>query len=134
MANATTLSANAINDHWFGKVTPTVPSTYYLAISTTEVQNDGSGLTEPTDANYERVAISNLKTSFGNSSGGVVSNITEFSFPESSTNQGIIGYWAILDTVTGGNVYWKGALTASKTVESQTTLVVPVGAIQITTR
>ena len=133
MANLTYYSANKINDRLFGATAYTPPTTYYLGVSTTSVGANGTGATEPSDTAYARVSIANLKTSFGNSSNGVVSNIIQFQFPESLASWGVIGYWFISDSLTGGNIWYRGSLTASKTVEAQTTLILPVGSLQITT-
>jgi len=133
MANLTYYAANRINDRLFGSTAYTPPATYYLGISTTAVTQSGTGIAEPTDTAYSRIAITNNKTNFGASSSGVVSNIVQFQFPESLVSWGVIGYWFISDSLTGGNIWYRGSLLTSRTVESQTTLILPVGSLDVTT-
>lgn len=133
MANLTYYSANAIADYLFGAVTFTLPSSYYLGVSKTTINKGGTGITEPTDTAYERILIGNLKTYFTTSVNGVVSNSVAFSFPESQANWGVITDWFISDSATGGNIWYAGTLANAKTLEINTALLLPSGALQITT-
>jgi len=124
--------SNSILDHWFGLTSPTVPTNWYMGISTSSISPDGSGISEPTsDPNYARVAIANSKVSFTTSSNGSLSNAVQFTFPESTISWGTITHFFLSDAATSGNIKVYGALTASRTVESQTTLILAVGALQI---
>lgn len=127
MANATYFAANQINDRAFGSTSFSYPVTYYLGISTTSVQKDGTGITEPVDGAYARIAITNNKTNFSVSALGELSNLVEFTFPESTVDQGTIVDWFFSDAATGGNIWYYGTLTNSRNVESATVLVLPVG-------
>lgn len=132
MANITNILRNSIGDQFFGDVSPTVPNTYYLGISTTPLAVDGTGATEPTDPSYLRVAITNDKTSFESFTNGTASNLVQLIFPESTVDWGIVQYWFLSDSSTGGNTYLFGDLTASKTVEAQTILQLDPGDLNIT--
>jgi hypothetical protein len=123
--------ANTILDEYFGKVIPTIPTNYYMGVSTTAIQNDGTGATEPTDVAYSRVLIPNTKVSFTNANNGSLTNAVEFEFPESQTSWGIITHFFLADAITGGNIKIFGQLTNSRTVETGTILVLEVGALQI---
>lgn len=127
MANATYYAANQINDEAFGSTGFSYPTTYYLGVSTTSIQKDGTGVTEPIDGAYARVAILNNKTNFGTSSLGELSNLVEYAFDESTVNWGTVIDWFFADASTGGNVWWYGTLTNSRNVESATVLVLPIG-------
>lgn len=129
--SVTYTQANTILDEYFGRVTPTIPTTYYMGVSTSIIQNDGSGITEPVDVAYARVPVGNTKVSFSNSNNGVVTNLLEFQFPESQTSWGIVIYFFLADSATEGNIKFFGQLTNSRTVEVGTILVLEVGALQI---
>ena len=128
MANLTYYSANKIQDYILGNVSFTNPTIWYLGISSTAPQVDGTGVTEPTtDPSYERVVIANNKISFSSASSGEVANIASFQFVESSINQGVVTHWVLYDALTGGNMWQFGNLTNSRTVEISTTLLLPIG-------
>jgi hypothetical protein len=129
--SVTYTQANTILDEYFGKVTPTIPTTYYMGISTTTIQNDGTGASEPVDVAYQRVAIPNTKVSFTIASNGSLKNAVEFEFPESQVSWGIITHFALYDQQTGGSIKVFGQLTNSRTVETSTILVLEPNALQI---
>jgi len=129
--SVTNQQANIILDEYFGKVTPNIPSTYFMGISTTLIQNDGTGATEPTDVAYDRVAIGNTKVSFTNAINGSLENAVEIEFPESQVDWGIITHWFLADAEVDGNIKVFGKLTNQRTVEVGTILVLEAGALQI---
>jgi hypothetical protein len=132
MANLAYYAANRMADKFFGRTDFTPPATLYLGLSTTAVGVTGSGITEPTGG-YSRVAITNNKTNFGNALNGQITNLVAFTFTESTASWGTIGHWFISDASTGGNVYFRGTLTPTRTVESLTVLTIPIGSLVITT-
>ena len=127
MANLTYYSANKTNDFLLGSTAFTQPTTYYLGVSTTATQKDGSGITEPIDGAYARISITNNKTNFDTSVLGSLTNLIEFLFPESTVDWGTITHWFLSDAASGGNIWFQGTLTSSRNVESETILVLPVG-------
>ncbi|ETR66384.1 MAG: hypothetical protein OMM_12858 [Candidatus Magnetoglobus multicellularis str. Araruama] len=132
MANTSNYGANKIADHLFGSTSLGLPSTWYVAVSSTAPQADGTGVTEPTDGAYTRIAITNNKTNFGSAVAGTLSNLVEKSFPESTIDQGTLTHWVIYDALTGGNYWYYGELTNSRNVEIATVLKLPVGELQVT--
>lgn len=133
MANVTHHSANLIANRLFGASTLTPPASYYLGVSTSTVNKNGSGISEPTsDISYARVKIDNNKTNFSNAVNGVISNNVSFSFPESSMSWGMVTDWFISDATTGGNIWYAGKLTLPRNVETETVLVLPIGALEVT--
>jgi len=132
MANTSYYGANKIADHLFGNSSLGLPSTWYVAVSSTAPQANGTGVTEPTDPAYARIAISNNKTNFSTASNGTLANLLEKQFPESTINQGTLTHWAIYDALSGGNFWYYGALTNSRNVEVATVLKLPVGELQVT--
>lgn len=122
--------ANKILDRYFGNVSDTVATNLYIGLSTTAINADGTGATEPSGGNYARVLIANNKVSWGNASSAVLSNLTEVSFPESTTSWGTITYIFLADAINGQPIYFD-ALTTPRQVQAQTTLIFSTGTIQI---
>ena len=133
MANLTYHASNLINDRVLGATTLTPPTTYYLGMSTTTIAKDGTGGTEPTDSAYARIAIANNKTNFGDSALGLITNLTEFTFDESTESWGVVTDWFLADALTVGNKWFYGNLNISRNVETATVLRVPVGSFGNTT-
>ena len=126
-----TANANKLNDFLFGKTTYTPNTTYYIGLSTTTIKADGSGIKEPVGAGYSRVAVTNNKTSFTNSSGGILSNKIQIEFPESTSDWGTVTDVFISDAASGGNMLYFDKLTASRIVQPNTILLFDVGAMKI---
>lgn len=129
MSNLTTVGANKIQDYIYGGVSFTLPDNWYLAMSSTAPTAAGGNVTEPTDSAYERVAIPNSKSYFSDAISGSISNTQEHSFPESTENQGVYTHWALYDASVGGNVWFYGELSSSRTVESSTVLTLRAGSL-----
>ena len=122
--------ANKILGRYFGNISDTVATNLYIGLSTTAINADGTGATEPSGGNYTRVLIANNKVSWGNASSAVLSNLIEVSFPESTTSWGTITYVFLSDSIGGQPIYFD-ALTTPRQVQSQTTLIFATGTIQI---
>lgn len=122
--------ANKILDRYFGNISDTVATNLYIGLSTTAINADGTGATEPSGGNYARVLIANNKVSWGNASSAVLSNLIEVSFPESTTSWGTITHVFLSDSIGGQPIYFD-ALTTPRQVQSQTTLIFAIGTIQI---
>ena len=122
--------ANKILDRYFGNVGDTVAGTLYLGLSTTAINNDGTGATEPSGGGYARVVVTNNKTNWSNASNGILSNLTELSFPESSTSWGTVSHVFLSDTIGGAPIYFD-ALATPRAVQAQTTLMFAINTIQI---
>lgn len=124
--------SNRNNDRNFGNVTFTVPTNLYVGLSTTPVNFDGTGATEPTSGNgYSRVTIANNKTTWGNSLNGILSNLIQVIFPTSTGSWGTVTYVFFSDALTAGNILYYDVLTPSRSVASSTTVLFDIGAITI---
>lgn len=89
----------------FGGAASNAPATYYLGLSSTEPQPDGTGITEPTASAYARVAITNDATHWPNAAGRVKSNGLAITFPTPGTTPvtddwGDVLYWVLWDHAT----------------------------------
>jgi len=127
----TYFSANKILDKNFGATAYTEPTTYYFGLSTTTIQIDGTGATEPSGGAYARVALTNNKTNWGTASNASLTNSTAVQFTESTASWGTITYVGIWDALTSGNIWWFDALSPARTVASATTVLFAIGAITV---
>lgn len=124
-------SANRVLDLNFGGSAYTQPATYYFGLSTTTINIDGTGMTEPSGGAYARVSLTNNKTNFGNASNASLTNSTAVQFPESTASWGTITYVAMLDASSSGNLWWFDALSPARTVASATTVLFAIGSITV---
>lgn len=127
----TTYQANRLNNYLFGATSFTPNGTYYIGLSTTAINAAGTGVTEPTGGGYKRVAVTNNKTNFTDSTGGIVQNKAQFEFPESTTAWGTITHVFIADSLTGGNILYYDALTTPRTVQTATILLFAINSMKI---
>lgn len=123
--------SNRILDKDFGATNYTVPSTLYFGLSTTTINNDGTGATEPSGGSYARASLTNTKSQWGNASSGSLSNTVQVSFAESTASWGTITYVFISDALTSGNMLYFGALSPSRVVQSGTVVYFAIGAIVV---
>jgi hypothetical protein len=108
---------NKILGHIVGKAAYTMPEAF-LAVSTANPTNSGSGLAEPVGNSYARIATAagdwNTPTS------GAISNANAFNFPAATGAWGTIAYFALMDALTAGNVLAYGqCLDASGNVTTK---------------
>lgn len=112
-------------DHLFGGPTYTRPDTVFIGLSTTAIDDDGSGITEPdTDDGYERVEIDNdgVDTLWTDAvtDGGETrkTNNEPISFPEATGDWGEVTHFFIADSQVGGSgeILAYGNLTVPKTI------------------
>lgn len=94
----------------------------YVGLSTTD---PATAITEPTDANYARVAIYNAKNTasynrfkYKNNSDAIVTNEQTMDFGEATAAWGNITHYAIFDSAAGTTPLIHGALTTPKAVAS----------------
>ncbi len=104
--------AGAILDHVFG-IAPLAVPTLYVALSHTDPGADGSGLTEPVEATYARVAHPNWTRS-----GRQAVNSGVIEFPQAAASYGAepVTHFAILDADALGNVLASGPLPIAQLV------------------
>ncbi len=119
-------------DHVFGGSAYSAPATLYIALSTADPTDDGSGLAEPVGDGYARVASTNNLTTWPASSGGAKANGTTITFPQATGAWGTLTHFAIMDASSGGNMLGHGTLTVSKVITSGDTASFAVGDLDIT--
>jgi len=102
---------NALLDHVLNQNTYTPPTTIYIALSTADPQDDGSGVSEPSGGGYARQPIT-----FGAASNRRVTQDADVEFPQATADWGTVTHWALFDASTGGNMLAYGDLASAKTV------------------
>ncbi len=87
----------------------------YMALSTTTINADGTGITEPSGNGYERAMVGYGTQSYtqkmGTPSSGTVTNTDIIFFPEATGDWGEIVAFALYSAQTGGTMYVYGDVT-----------------------
>lgn len=100
---ATDIEERTILDNRFGSGTP---ATWYVGLSTTVPNGDGTNVTEPVGGSYARAAKTNNVTNFpaASTSAGVTTktNGTAVAFPTPTSSWGKIVAVVLCDVSTGG--------------------------------
>jgi hypothetical protein len=116
----------------FGSVAYTEPTVLYLGVSTTTINENGTGATPPTDVSYARVALDNNTSNWQNLSVGTGrQNAVPIEWVAATTNWGTITYVSIHDAPTGGNMLYYSELVTPKTVGIDDVLRADIGNVQI---
>ena len=128
----THFAANKILDYNFGSSSYSIPTTWYVGLSTTTINQDGLGATEPTWGGYQRVGVYNNKvTGFSAASLSKLYNLQQIAFQESASTWGTITYVFLADAQTGGNIWFFEALNPSRQVGGQTQVIFPATKLEI---
>jgi hypothetical protein len=106
----------------------TSPATVYVGLFTADPGEAGSLANEVSGGSYARVAVT-----FGAPASGTCANTGILTFPTATVSWGIVTHAAILDVATllSGNILYKGALAASKTVDIGDTVSYAIGALTV---
>lgn len=108
------------------------PATYYIGLSSTEPNESGGNVTEPSGGGYTRVAIGTM----GAPENGKTSNEAEIDFPMAQSDwfpsSAPATHYAIYGQEAGGDLLMFGALTKSRIVESDSFISFPIGELDIT--
>lgn len=128
--NLADYAENKLLDHITGKASYTAPTNTYLALYTVAPTDSTSG-TEVTASNgYARQQIS-----WGAATSGQISTNATIRFPDVGTATGAWGTVVaigILDAVSGGNLLWYGALSATVTIGNGDTYSITSGGLTLT--
>lgn len=141
-AQASDYLENLLIDHIFRTRTFAKPTALYYALFTAAPSDSGGG-TEVSGGSYARVNLAPLDTNYtatqggtsGNStgSGGLTTNAVAITFAAPTGTWGTVGWYAIFDAVSGGNMLIWDALTNARTILSgDPAPSFAIGALQIT--
>lgn len=127
----TTYFLNCASGNLFGtKKDPAIPAAYYIGLSTSAPNVNGTNVTEPsTSAGYQRVELNVLSEP----SAGVVTNTQAINFNESTASWGTITHFVIYDSaeVGGGNLLMYGVLSTPRNVETATIMTIKEGYLSL---
>lgn len=127
----TTYFLNCIMGNVFGTDTsPSIPTQYYIGLSTTVPTVSGGNVTEPTDSAYQRVLLNSLSEP----ESGVITNTTAVEMPESVNDWGTCTHFVIYDAQTNGNLLMYNALDKPRVVQSGTQVNFRSGGIVLSLR
>ena len=108
----------------------TRPTAWYVGLFTAAPSDTGGG-TEVTGNGYSRKATGTLTVS--GTSPTLATNSASIEFDAASGgNWGTIGWAAVFDASTGGNMLAWAALTASRTINDGDVFRIPAGSLDIT--
>ena len=116
-----------ILDHVFGGNAYTAPGTIYLALFTSNPDEDGSG----TEVTTSGTAYARQSVAF-TVSGNTASNSAAVEFPTATASYGTVSHVGLYDASTAGNLLAYAALSASKAIASGDVFRVPAGDLDIT--
>jgi hypothetical protein len=114
-------------DHVFTNTAYTAPSTLYLALFTSNPDEDGSG----TEVTTSGTAYARQTVTFS-VSGNTATTDAAVEFPTATANYGTVSHVGIYDASSAGNLIAYAALTTSKAIETGDVFRVPAGDLDIT--
>ena len=82
------------------------PTNHFVALSSTTIADDGTGITEPVVGAYARAAVVYDAPALGVCQNQLVT------FPQATANWGTMQDFAIFDAITAGNMLYHDQLTA----------------------
>ncbi len=129
MGCLTNYAENEVLDHVLKVGSFTRPATLYLALCKSDPGEaaTGAGLDEPSGGAYARQSIN----VWDSAASRATANTSDIPFPTATGDWGTITHWAICDALTDGNVLAYGVLSASKNVETNGTISVLAGDLDI---
>lgn len=137
MAALTDFAENSILNWLFrnGSAT-TLPTSWYIALFTAVADGEASSVTEVSGGSYARTAIARNDTTHwkdpSTATQGLVNNVADITFPAATASWGTITHVGVYDASTSGNLFFYGALTASRVVSSGATFKFLATDLQIT--
>ena len=104
----------------------TRPTTWYIALFTSDPTETGAAGTEVSGGSYARVAATFSVT------GDTASNTAGIEFAAATASWGTISHIGIMDASSGGNMLIHAALTTAKTIADGDVFRVPTGDLDVT--
>ena len=126
----TTYFMNLVMDNIFhSNGVSSIPEVYYMGLSSSEPDTDGTGATEPSTngTGYVRAMLDSLSSP----NAGVITNNEPIRFNESLTDWGVMTHYVVYDSENGGNLLFYGQLSLSRRVEQNTSIIIKAGEMRI---
>ena len=122
--------------YWLNKIMDKMytsgEDTFYVGLSSSQPNKDGTGVSEPNGNNYARVQI----TAFTAPENGVIKNTVSLEFPRSTGvwfDTPKAAYWVLFDgSDSSANVISSGELDEPKSIESNTIVTIAENTLSIT--
>lgn len=136
MANFSNFSEDTIINVWLRVQAAYKPPAIYIGLWTTTLTDasTGSSGTEVTGGAYARQQVAQADNEWDASSGGDghTQNSMEIAFPTATASWGTVTDVMVVDASSAGNSIFFGALTSSKTVDTDDTFKFAIGDLDIT--
>ena len=126
MAEFTDFMEDKIIDHMLRAQAYTPPATVYVGLFTAAPSDAGGG-TEVSGGSYVRKAVT-----LSAASGGASSNSADVTFDQATADWGTIGWCALFDAESGGNMLMWTALDATKVINNGDTFKFNAGDLDVT--
>lgn len=110
------------------KTSPALPAKYYIGLSTTAPNIDGTGVNEPpADAGYARVELISL----GDPVDGTVTNGQTIKFNRSTASWGTATHFVVYDSpiIGNGNLLMYDILSSERRIEADTIMQIEEGCL-----
>lgn len=123
---------NQLAEALFRNGTISRPTSWFIALSTTAPNEDGTNITEPA-GNYARQPVDTGASSEWDdpAGGGTTQNSLLIEFLAATVSYGSVGYVLLFDAITGGNAWFWSALDAPVTVDIGEVFRFPIGDLDI---
>ena len=129
MSSFTDYTENLALTYLFNTGAVTRPTAWFVGLFTAAPSDTGGG-TEVTGNGYARVSAGTIS---GSGTATTFTNAAAIEFAAASGgNWGTIGWAAVFDASTGGNMLAWAALTTSRTINDGDVLRIPAGSLDIT--
>lgn len=109
----------------------TPPSQFYFALFTSDPGRNGSTASEVSDPNYARQPIAFTPADDDPESGSYCQNTAPIRFPQATQDWGDVSHGAIMDSLTGGNMLYKGPFIRKKQVLKDDYFEIPAGELKV---
>ena len=113
-------------DHVFGGTAYTAPAALYLALFTSNPDEDATG----TEVSTVGTAYARQVATF-TTTGNTTSNTSAIEFPTATAAFGVVSHVGLMDASTGGNLLAYAALSSSKDIATGDVFRVPAGDLDI---
>lgn len=121
----TDFQANLNLNHDLGGVMYTPPVKLYIGLSSTPIQKNGAGATEPSSSmGYQRVEINNNSSTWSTALNGSKYNLVDLSFPEATGAWGTLTHVFLSDSPTSssGNIRYFESLPKPRVIQENATM------------
>lgn len=131
MSAASNYLENKVLDHVLKNTAYTQPASLYLALFTSNPADQLEQGTLTFEVSTSGTAYTRKAVTFAAASNGAAATNATVTFDAATASWGTIGFVAVMDQATGGNVLFWGAVTTSKTIDTGDTFQVTSGNLTI---